>query len=634
MEYYQKETQQILKELNTTTKGLTNKQIKEKQQQHGKNELPQQNTLNIFKLFLSQFKSILILILILAIAISFSIGETLEAIIILIIVLLNSIIGFLQEYKAEKTLQNLKKLSGNYCITLREGKKTKIDTKELVPGDILLLEEGIKIPADARIIQSINLQTNESILTGESTPIDKTEQKINKKSEIANQKNMIFSGTIITKGKGQAIITQTGTKTEIGKIAELIKKSKKETTPLQKKLDTFAKKLGLITLLVILALFGIMLLRQEPIFETFKTMISLAVAIIPEGLPAVLILTLAISVQRMAKKRAIIRKLSSAETLGSVTAICTDKTGTLTCNEMTVKQLYYNNQYTNVTGEGYNTKGTFSKKLDNEALLMLRTGILCNNAEINKNTIGDPTEIALIISAEKAGIKHQTTKLTFPKIKENPFTSERKLMSTIHQTGKNKTMYIKGAPEKIIQKCTNIQINGKIRKITQQDKKNIINANKEMAKQSLRILGFAYKPITNQTTEINLTFIGLQGMIDPPRPEIKKSIQKCKQAGIKVIMITGDHIETATAIGKQIGITGKTITGEQLQKTKNLQKHVEDIAIYARVTPEHKNKIIEALRKKDHIIAMTGDGVNDAQAIEKADIGISMGTGTDVAKEA
>jgi len=534
----------------------------------------------------------------------------------------------------------LKKLASLKATVLRSGQKTEIGAKELVPGDIILIETGDKAPADARLIEVLNLQTLESALTGESRPVSKSTRELPEKTPIADMKDMVFSGTIIVSGRAKAVVIATGMQTEIGKIATLIQEVKTEETPLQKKLNQFGKWLSMITIVIAIIVFltGI-LLHEASLLDMFVFAVALAVAAIPEGLPAVVTISLALGTQRMLKRNALIRRLPSVETLGSTTVICTDKTGTLTVNEMTVKKIFANGKIIDVTGEGYSTKGQFLYKnrpvSTDEMELLLRIGALNNNAELKESLIGDPTEGCLIVSAAKAGLAKEELEIEYPRIDEIEFTSERKMMTTVHKNHGEKIAYVKGAPEVVLKLCNYISTNGNVKKLTEQEKNEILEINREFADDALRVLGFAYKTLTDSNSEKNLIFVGLQGMIDPPRKEVKDAIAKCQKAGIRVIMITGDHEITAKAVGKEIGLTGKIVTGTQLDEIKNLEDWVEDISIFARVNPEHKLKIIDALKKKGHIVAMTGDGVNDAPALKKADIGIAMGiTGTDVSKEA
>jgi len=649
MKYYDKQLSAIYKDLKTSDKGLTDAEAVNRIGQYGYNELKEKKKKSPILMFLLQFNNFLIWILMVAIAISIILGDWIESIVIFIIVILNAVIGFVQEYKAEKAIDALKKLSGIRAEVLRKDKKI-IDSRELVPGDIIFVETGHKIPADARIIEEANLEVQESSLTGESTSVLKNVSVLKGELPVADRKNMIFSGTTVTKGRAKAIVVKTGMETQIGKVATLIDQTIDELTPLQKKLDKFAKQLGWLIILISILVFAVVVIKEslitftagqlsyekEAVLEILKTAVSLAVAAIPEGLPAVVALALALGIQRMIKRHALIRKLPSVETLGETTVICTDKTGTLICDQMTVRKIFTLGNEISVSGQGYSKEGKYSKELGKDEKLLLEIGVHCNDAEINeKSMFGDPTEAALIVSAAKANIEKETVDKYYPRIDEIPFDSERKLMSTVHKKDNKKLMYTKGATSILLKICTKILANGKERAITKKDIDEINKENENLANQALRVLAFAYKPLTGKPTEKDLVFVGLQAMIDPPRSEVKTAIQICKDAGIRVVMITGDHKLTAVAIAKELGITGKAITGIEIDKIQDLSQIVEKIGVYARVSPEHKIRIVDALQKKGEVTAMTGDGVNDAPALKKADIGIAMGiSGTDVSREA
>ena len=638
-DFYKKEVKDIFKELNTTEKGISESEANLRIEKYGKNILEEKKKINPIFLLLGQFNDPVVWVLLGAALISAVLGEYIDFFVILAILVANAIIGFVQEFKAEKAIEALKKMASLKAVILRDGKTVEVDASMLVPGDIVILTAGEKVPADCRLIELNNLQTQEAALTGESLPVKKEITLYDKDLQLGDRKNMVFSGTIITGGKATAIVVKTGMQTEIGKIAKLIDEAEEEETPLQKKLAKLGKYLTYITLVICLIIFGVLYLRTGDMFEALKTSASLAVAAIPEGLPAVVTISLALGVQRMIKKNSLVRRLPSVETLGSTTVICSDKTGTLTKNEMTVRKLYVGNEIVEVTGSGYKTEGNFSKK-PKDLELLLKIGLLNNDAQLNKEEgkiIGDPTEGALIVSAAKLGLDHNSLLTKTPKIDEILFDSVRKRMTTIHKDGKKKIAYTKGAPDVILNLCDRIQIDGKIRKLTPKDRKEILAANDSFSKEALRVLGFAYKELgakeSKAQIEKNLIFTGLQGMIDPPRDEVKVAIEKCKTAGIKVIMITGDYMGTAAAIARELGIEGKAVSGEDIDKI-DLAKEVENIGVFARVNPEHKMKIVNALKKNGHIVAMTGDGVNDAPALKSADIGISMGiAGTDVAKE-
>ncbi len=634
-DYYTLSAERALKELNTSLSGLSDEEAKVRLGQYGPNELKEAKKASPLIIFLAQFNNFLVWILLIAVGISAAIGDTVESVVIIIIVILNSVIGFLQEYRAEKAIEALKKLAGLRADVIRNGERKQVDAKELVPGDIIIIETGDKISADCRLIEESNLEMQESSLTGESTPVRKGVEAI-RQAPIAERLNMVFSGTIVTKGRAKAVVVGTGMRTEIGRIATLIETAREELTPLQKKLAGFGKQIGIVTMIIAAVVFAATVFKGEDPLKMFEVAVSLAVAAIPEGLPAVVAMSLAFGVQRMIKRNALIRKLPSVETLGSTTVIATDKTGTLTLDKMTVKKIYVGGKVTEVAGEGYSTSERLPAGEDEQ--LLLRIGALCNDSALSGDGIsGDPTEAALLVSAAKAGLLKETLDSKFRRVDEIPFDSDRKRMTTINEAGSQSVMYTKGAPDVVLKLCDRIYANGKVRKITPADRKDIEKNNEKFASEALRVLGFAYKPVktAGDKNEKNLIFVGLQAMIDPPRPEVRAAIDTCRQAGIRVVMITGDHKLTAVAIAKELGIEGIAITGEELDRIKNLVDRVDEIGVYARVSPEHKIKIIDALKKRGHIAAMTGDGVNDAPALKKADIGIAMGiTGTDVSKEA
>ena len=675
--------------------GLDENQVKSRQSTYGYNELKEKDKLSRLAIFISQFKSFIIYILIFALIISIFISEYIDSIVIFIILILNAILGFIQEYRAEKAIAALKKLSALKARVIRSGHIILIETKEIVPGDILLIEEGTKISADGRIIESSMLETLESSLTGESNPIVKISNELKGDIALAERKNMVYSGTIVSKGRARIIVTATGMNTEIGKIAGLISEVKKESTPLQKKLEKLGKAFGFGTIIIAIVILIIGIVKEN-LFDFIirgdilgfltgsekwlVTAVALAVAAVPEGLPAIVTITLAIGTKKMLKKNALIRKLPSVETLGDVTVICSDKTGTLTENKMTVRKAYVSGKEIDISGNGYSLEGELKceKKINKDDLMLFKIGILCNNSGFIDNSsrdktilpefsnktisnenhitheivyekkedkievIGDPTEAALLISATKAGLNYDELTNYWKRTKEIPFDSIKKLMSTINVEEKTHKNYLfsKGAPERILERCNKIYVNGKVRNITKKDIEELIHKNEEFSKQSLRVLGFAYKEVKTyknlDNIDENLIFVGLQGMIDPPRTEVKISIEKCKEAGIRIIMITGDNVHTAESIAKEIGINGTSINGSDFANLSEDRQILvlENTNIFARVEPAHKMTIVNLLQKRGEIVAMTGDGVNDAPAIKKADIGIAMGlTGTDVTKE-
>ncbi len=582
-----------------------------------------------------------------------------EALLIFAIVIAIAVIGFANEYKAEKTVEALKKLVGSKATVRRDGKVIEIDAIEIVPGDIVILEEGRKVPADIRLVVVRNLQINEASLTGESLPVSKHDDVITKKATLGDQKNMVFAGTFVTQGTAEGVVVETAQKTELGKIAKLVNEVETEETPMQRKLDDLGKKLGLMILAICGVVFVIVLLLvdeardkdtiQRMVFA-FTAAVALAVAAIPEGLAFVVLISLALWARRMAGMNALVRKLSAVEALGSTDIICSDKTGTLTKGEMTVRELVTGDSSVVVTGSGYELKGEFQssgKKISLQATTkrMMLIGALCNNARLKNNIVmGDPTEGALLVSAGKAGMNYEKLQKEYTRVNEVPFTSGRKFMSTVHKQKSGYLVAAKGSIEATLERCSYmLDKKGNAVKLSVADKKAILKQNHKLASDSLRVLAFAEKqvktmPKTDKDTENNLVYIGLQAMMDPPRREVIEVVQRVQtEAGMRVVMITGDYIETAKAIAHEIGISGDAISGLELEAMtqKQFEAKVDDISIYARVNPEHKIRIVKALKKRGHQVAMTGDGVNDAPAIKAADIGIAMGiTGTDAAKEA
>lgn len=624
--YHTKKIEEVLKELKSSYEGLSQQEAVNRLSRYGKNELKKIKKISVAKLILQQFIDPLVLILIVAAVISFVISARGDAVAIFAIVVLNAVIGFSQEYKAEKEIELLKKLGSQKAIVIRNGRKEEIDAKDLVQGDIIIIQAGDKIPADSRLIEANSLKMDESSLTGESTTVEKIISALEKEAQVADQKNMVFSGTIAKEGTAKAIVTATGMQTEIGKIAHLVQETVEAETPLQKNIKKLGKTLAVVILSLAFIIFIVGILTNVSAYDMFLTSLSLAISAIPEGLPVIMTLALALSVQVMYRRKALIRKLKAVETLGSVTVIASDKTGTLTRNEMAVTELFVNNKVIQVTGKGYETKGKFfynDKEINQDSFkTLLEIGSSCNNAQLPK--LGDPTELSLLVSAAKAKIYPRK------RIAETPFNPIEKYMTTTHLINDKKIIFIKGAPEKLLEMSDFIQINNIVKKISNEDKKEILEQNKKMASRALRVLAMAIKQ-DNKTI-----FVGMQGMIDPPRKEVKKAIELCKKAGIKVYMITGDHINTAAAIASQLNIEPNAVEGKDLDKLSDtdLQKLVKEKFVFARTTPEHKSRILDALQKNKEIVAMTGDGVNDAPALKKADIGIAMNIkGTDIAKE-
>jgi Ca2+-transporting ATPase len=566
--WHKLDVKEVYAKLSTSDKGLADKEAQLRLERYGYNELKEKKKTTSLQLFLNQFKNFLIFILIVAMLVSLFLGEIVDAAAIGTILMLNAFFGFYQERKAEHALEALKKIAAPRAKVVRAGQTTFLPARELVPGDVILLEAGDKVPADSRIIEELNLKIDEAVLTGESVAAKKTAAKVSKDA-IPERKNIAFSGTTVVYGYCKAIVIATAMETEFGKIAKVLQE-KEDTTPLQKKLEHLGRQLGVAVLAITAIIFAAGYLHGIELVEMFLVSVSLAVAAIPEGLPAIVTITLSIGLLRLARKNAIVRKLSAAEALGSTTVICTDKTGTLTVNQMTVRKLYVNESVIDVTGEGYDISGKFllNKKevMNDDIKALLKTGMLCNNAVLGKESIGDPTEIALLVSARKSGMND--LRKEYKKLDEVPFESERKMMSTLYE-GDGKTMYTKGAVEELLKRCEFVYRNGKKERMTTKDRKDIIDTNHEFALSSLRVLAFAMKT-GGEFKETDLTFVGLQGMIDPPRPEVKQAIAKCKDAGINVVMTTGDHKDTAVTIAREIGILdkGKVLTGEELEKKK------------------------------------------------------------------
>lgn len=656
------QTADVIKSLDTTVDaGLSLSEAENRLKKYGYNQLAEKEGVSPFMLFLGQFNNFIVWVLIAAAIVSGVLGEWIDALAIIAIVIINAIIGFIQEYRAEKSLEALQKMSAPFSRVTRNGEIQSIPSRDIVPGDVVLLEAGDYVPADGRLCSSFSFMTQEASLTGESTPVGKsTEPLPNPALPIADRKNMVFLGTSVTSGKGTCVIVTTGMHTELGKIAGLIQEAGKEETPLQRKLEVFGKKLVYLCLGIVTIVFLLELWRKDPLLEAFLISVSLAVAAIPEGLPAIVTIALALGVQRMVKRHVLIRKLPSVETLGCATVICSDKTGTLTQNEMTVRKIFANGKTIDVSGTGYMPDGNFLVngesllEIDRKALeKTLEIGVLCNNAHLKKEdatwkVIGDPTEGAILSAAGKIGIWKDTLDKQLPLFSEIPFDSERKKMSTIRGLPPALQVCEKGAPDVILQDCSKIYHDGTTRDLTENDIQVILNENNKLAGSALRVLGVAYKPldreITNpvpDTVEREMIFVGLLAMIDPPRPEVRDAVAVCHTAGIKTVMITGDHKNTAQAIGEELGFlssnSSKAIDGIELDALSDddLAKEVSKIAVYARVTAEHKLRIVKAWKKQGDVVAMTGDGVNDAPAVKEASIGVAMGiTGTDVTKEA
>jgi len=652
--WYQQSAEEVFDALESCSTGLTSSEAKARQEEYGYNELKFKKRSTLIR-FLMQFHSPLIYVLLVAGLVTAFLDMWMDATVILAVVLANTIIGFIQEGKAEASAEALKKLMTPECTVLRDGTQRVIPARELVPSDVVLLDAGNKVPADLRLFYAKNMSADEAALTGESVPVRKSTEPLSKPDlPPADQRCMVFSGTFITSGSGKGVVVGTGERTELGRIAELMKETRETTTPLMRKMTDFTRLLVLAILVIAALNFILAVVFGFPFVYSFIASVSLAVAAIPEGLPAILTITLAFGAMTMARRNALIKRLPAAETLGVTTVICTDKTGTLTKNQMTVSRIYSGGEDYMLSGVGYEPKGEFFlggsviyPEQESEALTeTLRAGYLCNNASLEESEeeegrcsiVGDPTEGALHVSARKAGISDDRIKLD-----ELPFSSEQQYMATLHEGTNGNVIYVKGSPERVLDLCQNQLVNGGIELLRIEE---ILTKAGEMAGEALRVLGMAYKLVPKDKKKLDvddldgLTFLGLQGMIDPPREEVMDAVQKCKRAGIRVVMITGDHAQTAKAIGQQIGIgddDARVLIGEELARMSDdeLYEVVDTVSVYARAAPEHKFRITKQLQRRGHITAVTGDGVNDAPALKAADIGIAMGiTGTEVSKEA
>ncbi len=678
-------------------RGLTAEQVRVRREQFGSNELREAPRRGFWRMLLDQFNQFLVIILIVAAIVSALIGwsefsrsgdttEFIDAIAIMAIVILNAVLGVVQEGRAEEALAALKKMAAPNARVLREGYTQTVPSGDLVPGDVVILETGNYVPADVRLVESANLRIEEASLTGESVPVGKDARDVLKlEAVLGDRHNMAFMSTVITYGRGQGLVVSTGMDTEIGQIAEMIQSYEEEPTPLQIKLDQLGKTLGIITL-VICGLVGVLgvvrdtqlgiLFSQGPgayfgleetapkLIEMFMVAVSLAIAAVPEGLPAVVTIALALGMQEMVRRHALIRKLPAVETLGSATTVCSDKTGTLTQNEMMAVQMYVDRSLLTITGEGYRPDGGFLDSGEAVGLegypgmrLLLRAGLLCNDSrleEIDENgqghwrIAGDPTEGAFVVAAAKAGYFQDDLRAEYPRIAEIPFDSDRKRMTTFHPDPRygDYVAYMKGAPDVVLGLCNEVLEDGVRRKLTEERRRNILEENESLAANALRVLGVAFRPLKEvpdnpqpEDSEAGFTFVGLLGMIDPARPEVAHAISIARHASIDTVMITGDYLNTAVAIGKEIGLLregDRTLTGSQLDQIEDdeFEQIVEDVALYARVSPQHKVRIVDGLKARGHVVAMTGDGVNDAPALKRSNIGVAMGiTGTDVSKE-
>ena len=651
--------EEVMRLLETSPRGLSGEEALRRRKVYGPNRIEEMKKLSPARLFLRQFQNALNYILILAAVISI-VGESIiDAAVIIVILFLNATLGFVQEYRSERALEALKELSAPKTIVIRDGRERRISTEELVPGDLVVLTTGDKVPADIRLYTSVRMRVEESILTGEPGSEEKFVEEMPEDTPMVERLNMVYSGTSVTGGRGSGFVVATGMNTEVGKIAQEISEAGEEKTPLQKRISSLAVNLAFLALIMASSQAALALLRGIPVLDVLLLALASAISSIPEGLPAVITIVLVVGVRRMAKRNAIVRKLQAVETLGSATVICSDKTGTLTKNEMTVCALYLNGETIEVTGEGYAPVGDFRK---NGAIinpenhphlrLILRAMALCNDARLvvedgRYSIYGDPTEGALVVAAAKGGVNKEEEEAATPRVDEIPFESELACMATVHDfTAEEKYVYAKGSPERMVSLCSEIYINGRVTPITGELRRMVLDASYELAAKGCRVLGISYRVVGGSEYHLareecgkDLIFLGLVGMVDPPRKEAVEAVEKCKRAGIRVVMITGDHPETARAIAKQVGIMGENdevLEGSELDEIpdEKLEEIVEWVGVFARTEPRHKLRIVRALKNRGNIVAMTGDGVNDAPALKEADIGVAMGiTGTQIAKE-
>ena len=645
--------EQTLERLSSGPRGLTDDEATKRLQEYGPNELQARSHISPWSILLEQFKNVLIVILLLATALSAFLGHGVEAIAITVIVLFAVILGFIQEYRAERAIEALREMAAPNATVIRDGREQRIPARDLVPGDLVLLATGDKVPADARLTEAVNLQTVEAPLTGESAPVEKHSTPLPEEQlPAADQRNMTFAGTAVTYGRGRALIVATGMATEFGKIARMLQDVDTAKTPLQKNLDRIGKSLARAAFAVVFVIVILGLFRGQPFVEMLIFGVALAVAVVPEALPAVVTISLALGVKRMVRRNALIRRLPAVETLGSTSVICSDKTGTLTKDEMTVRRLYVDGHMIEVSGTGYEPVGTFSMNdagasISTPVSMLLRAATLASDARVEQKNgagtwevKGDPTEGALVVVAAKAGLNKADLDSQFSRVSEIPFTAETKRMTTLHETPEGIVAYSKGAPEVIVQSCTSQLTDTGAEPLDEARRADVLERARQMAGEALRVLAVAYKPrAAVADAENEMTLLGLAGMIDPPRPEAKSAVHRCEEAGIKVIMITGDHPLTAKAVADELGLSkdGRVVNGSELEAMDDaqLEREVDSIEVCARVSPAHKLRVVSALQNRGQVVAMTGDGVNDAPALKKADIGIAMGiTGTDVSKEA
>ncbi len=633
--------------------GLSSAEAARRLAEAGPNELPSGVAIPAWKIFLRQFRSILIVILLVAIILSLALGHVMETAGIAVITLFTVVLGFVQEYRADRSLEALRRMAAPTATVIRDGEEREVPAREVVPGDVILLGTGDLVPADGRLLEATNLQVDEASLTGESSPAEKSDEALDGEGiALGDRRNMVYSSTVVTCGRGRAVVAATGPRTEVGRIGGLLETVTASRTPLERQTDELGKTLVRASLAIVAFVVALGILRGQPLAETLLFGIAFAVAVVPEALPAVVTISLAIGARLMARRNALIRRLPTVETLGCATVICSDKTGTLTTGEMTVREVYAGGTLLAVTGVGYDPRGTFlldgsPAEPDEPLRALLRAAALCSDADLLEDrdggrwrVKGDPTEAALVVAAAKGGFRKPALEAANPRMGETPFSSERKRMTTLHDPGGEPIACSKGAPEIVLESCTRWKTIRGDEPLTASDRANILGRAQEMADRALRVLAVSERQGASlENAEKEMTFLGLFGMIDPPRPEAREAIETCRQAGIRPVMITGDHPATARAIARELGLLreGRVVTGADLDamSDESLEKDIESFDVYARVSPEHKLRVVSTLQKRGHVVAMTGDGVNDAPALKKADIGVAMGiTGTDVAKEA
>ena len=670
-DWHSRQLEDVYTALDTSDRGLDPAEARERLEREGPNEIEAEEGISPLRIFIEQYKPALIWVLIVAAAVMAFVGHTIDAGVIAGVVVFITVFGFLQDYRAEQSIQALKEMSTTYALVRRGGEKTEIDAANVVPGDVIFVESGDAVPADARILEESNLSVDEAALTGESVGVSKEVGQIDQETALAERENMLFKDTVVERGSGTAVVVETGPESEIGQIATALGEAEERDTPFETEMDRLGKIIagGVIAIVSIIAITELVI-GDTPPLQVFLTAVGIAVSAVPEGLPAVVTLSLALGARRMAEKNALVRRLPIVEALGSVDVICTDKTGTLTEEEMTVQRIVANRETYEVTGTGYDTDGEFLQ--DDDAVEadrvgeVLRCGMLCNNVDVgtrerdeddvetggeaedgDRTYLGDPTEIALFVAAQKAGFDHDELDEEYPRIGEVDFTSARKRMTTVHETPDGGTVaYMKGAPETVIGRCDRELVDGEIVDLSDERRQELEAQNESFAEDALRVMGFAYRPDVPESQardpdeglEQEMVFLGLQGMLDPPRPEVPDALAGCLDAGINVVMITGDNAVTARAVGEEVGLRSATvITGPELEEMTDdeLREVVDDVDIFARTSPDHKTRILQTLQSKGHTVGMTGDGVNDAPAVKNADVGIAMGIrGTDVTEQA